>query len=408
MSLITIISITLIVLATTDFMFPNMPRLKNDIFKVSFLLTYFLFTIKYYYGPDIYFYIPHYENIPSISYIITHPSEIRFELGYSLFCSFLKSLGCSFWVMTAVISTIYFVAIYSLFQQLETKKTFALMILIIIDNALIYAAIRQCLSVALFIFMILAIQKQKYIETAICALLTIMFHKSGIFVVIPTLLYLLIPKYIIKQYSFQILLFLLCTLLFFPLVKLINPLINILPLSERVLNSIEHHLLLGRTIQVIFLVYLVAIICLTYFTKNKTDKITAIKHTALIGLILIVCLYQYFYILNRIRSYFLPFIIIYVINSAHNYFKNKDLLPYSTLIKQLSILFLFIYASYFTYSTEKAYSKTISQIHDKSTIFDLRYNDKTTIRDRQFKKAQTYWEEDFFKDTNNLIKNSND
>ena len=60
------------------------------------------------------------------------------------------------------------------------------------------------------------------------------------------------------------------------------------------------------------------------------------------------------------------------------------------------------------YFSEKAYSKTISQIHDKSTIFDLRYNDKTTIRDRQFKKAQTYWEEDFFKDTNNLIKSSND
>ena len=128
----------------------------------------------------------------------------------------------------------------------------------------------------------------------------------------------------------------------------------------------------------------------------------------LIGLILIVCLYQYYYVLNRMRSYFLPFIIVYIINSTHEYFKNNNnLLPYSTLLKQLSILFIFIYASYFTYSTEKGYSQAVSQFYDRSTIFDLIYEDKATIKARQLKKAKIYWGEDFFKDTNNLIK-SND
>ena len=409
MSLITIISIIIIVLATTDFMFPNMPRLKNDIFKVSFFLIYFLFTIKYYYGADIHTYVPQYENIPSVAYILAHPFEMRFEIGYSIFCSILKSLGCSYWCMTAIISTIYFSAIYSLFQHLKTKKIFALMILVVIDNNLIFAAFRQCLSASFFIFMVLSLQKRKYIETSICALLTILFHKSGIFVVLPTLLYLLIPNYIIKQYISQILLLLLCVLLFFPLIKLITPIVEVLPLPEQSLESIQHHLLLGRTVQVVFLVYFTAILCLTYFTKNKTNQLDAIKYTMLIGLILIVCLYQYYYVLNRMRSYFLPFIIIYIINSTYEYFKNNDnLLPYSTLLKQLSILFIFVYVSYFTYSTEKSYSQTVSQFYDRSTLFDLIHEDKATIKQRQLKKAKIYWKEDFFKDTNNLIKNTND
>lgn len=198
-------------------------------------------------------------------------------------------------------------------------------------------------------------------------------------------------------------------LLFFPLIKLITPVIGLLPLPEQSIDSIQHHLLLGRTVQVVFLVYLTAILCLTYFSKNQTNKINTIKYAVIIGLILIVCLYQYYYVLNRMRSYFLPFIIIYTINSAYEYFKdNNKLLPYSTLLKQLSILFIFIYVSYFTYTIEKTYSQTISQFYDRTTIFELRHHSKAEIRARQLKKAETYWLKDFFRNAENVIKNTDD
>ena len=109
------------------------------------------------------------------------------------------------------------------------------------------------------------------------------------------------------------------------------------------------------------------------------------------------------------RSYFLPFIIVYIIKTTHEYFKNNNNpLPYATLLKQLTIVFFFIYSAYFTYSTEKAYSQTVSQFYDRSTLFDLIHEDKTTIKQRQLKKAEIYWKEDFFKDTDNIIKNNND
>ena len=165
-----------------------------------------------------------------------------------------------------------------------------------------------------------------------------------------------------------------------------------LPLSTQALESIEHHLLLGRTVQVVFLVYLTAILCLTYFAKNQTNKLDSIKYIVLIGLIMIVCLYQYYYVLNRMRSYFLPFIIVYIINTTHEYFKNNNnLLPYATLLKQLTIVFFFVYSAYFTYSTEKTYSQTVSQFYDRSTVFDLINNDANAIKKRQLKKAEIYW-----------------
>ena len=109
------------------------------------------------------------------------------------------------------------------------------------------------------------------------------------------------------------------------------------------------------------------------------------------------------------RSYFLPFIILYTINSTHEYFKNNDkLLPYSTLIKDFAILFMFVYASYFTYTTEQSYSQLKSQFYDRTTIFELRHYSEATIRERQLKKAEIYWTKDFFKNPDNIIKNSDD
>ena len=397
-------------MATTDFMFPNMPRLKNDIFKVSFLLTYFLFTIKYYYGPDIDTYVPHYEeNIKTISYVFANLSNMSFEPGYNIFCSISKSLGLSFWAMTAVVSTIYFSAIYQLFKQLKTAKTFALMILVVMDNGIMYAAIRQCLAVSMFIFMILALQKKNYINTLLFLILSISFHKSAIFAITIVLIAAFIQNSTLKKYSFEVLLTLLCILTIVPLINLIEPIIYFLPLSWDTLKSIEHHLLLGRSIQVVFLVYFVTLICINYFTINKTSKNNIIKTSVVAGFILIVLFYQYFYVLNRMRSYFLPIIILYTINLSLQYFENKQYkIPFATCVRQLAILFMFTYVIFQTHTLENSYKKNKSQIHDCTTIFELKYSDKETIKQRQLKKAKIYWKEDFMDGSQNRLDKKND
>lgn len=409
MSLITIISIILIVLATTDFMFSNMPRLQNDIYKISFFLTFFLFTIKYYYGPDIDTYVPHYEKIKSLSFALKYYPYLKFEAGYNIFCGLMKSLGCSFWAMTAVVSTIYFTAIYSLFKQLEGKRIFALMILVVMDNGIMYAAIRQCLAVAMFIFMILSIQKNRHAATIITAILAISFHKSALFAVVPTIILYGSQQTPYKKYTFEVLLGMLCLFAIIPLLDVIIPIVRYLPLSWDTEKSIEHHLLLGRSVQVVFLVYFTAMLCVNYFSTRNYDKYDILKVSVIVGFILIAFMYQYFYVLNRMRSYFLPVIIVYAINLTYQYYRNSNYrIPYATLVRQLSVIFLFVYVTFQTYTLEKSYRKTESQIHDCTTIFELTRYNKESIQKRQLKKAELYWEEDFMEGTKNRLDKRND
>ncbi|MDR0830967.1 MAG: hypothetical protein LBN95_12800, partial [Prevotellaceae bacterium] len=85
MNLIIIIFIVLFVLSFTDF-FPLEQKSHNIIYGVAFFLTYFLFTIKYYYGGDIYHYVPVFDKIESFSVILAGQSKFKddFEMGYLL------------------------------------------------------------------------------------------------------------------------------------------------------------------------------------------------------------------------------------------------------------------------------------------------------------------------------------
>lgn len=104
------------------------------------------------------------------------------------------------------------------------------------------------------------------------------------------------------------------------------------------------------------------------------------------------------------RSYFLPVIIVYTINLSYQYFENKQYkIPYAKIVRQLSVLFMFTYVIFQTYTLEKSYRKTKSQIHDCTTIFELNRYDKETIKQRQLKKAKIYWERDFMESSNNRI-----
>ena len=48
-----------------DLLTDRWPTLQKQIFPFVTLLAYFLLVIRYYYGPDIWTYVPHYEKIPT-------------------------------------------------------------------------------------------------------------------------------------------------------------------------------------------------------------------------------------------------------------------------------------------------------------------------------------------------------
>ena len=106
----------------------------------------------------------------------------------------------------------------------------------------------------------------------------------------------------------------------------------------------------------------------------------------------IVILFQYWFLLNRIRSYFMPFLLVYTINTLLNT-KRKDILP-----KQLLVLTLMIYSILFISGN---YIKGLSQLshtNNISTVFARLYHSEAFLKNRQMKEATIYWEKDYLKE----------
>ena len=65
MGLITTIILVLLCFSVTEFILPSNKRIHEQLYKVAFFVTFFLFTIKYYYGADVINYYKVYNNIPN-------------------------------------------------------------------------------------------------------------------------------------------------------------------------------------------------------------------------------------------------------------------------------------------------------------------------------------------------------
>lgn len=405
MNLITLILTIAILFGLTDFLTERYPRLQRDIFYIAWFVVAFLFTIKYYYGPDIWGYVPFYETIQHPRYVLAHTDELSadFELGYAMFCSLLKSWGVSFYWMTAIVSIFYFVAVALLFKHIDRKQSFALAILVVLDYKCIFATYRQCLAVSCFILMILCLRNKRYLWMAIWAILTAFFHKSGIFVVGVVLFYYMIRSKWVQPYLYQLLLIVLVLIFLLPIAKISSGFIAHLPLPTSYLQSLAHHLTLGRQVQVVFLVYAATLVCVTHFSQYHHTRMQAIAAAAFVGLVVVSVLYQYYYLLERIRSYFLPIVIVGVFNQVQNAENTQKKIPYGTLMKQLCSVLIFVFMIHSVYKFHVSTSQLKNNVYKSCTVFELIDHRSSDIQNAQMKLAYRYWKEDFMKNENNRI-----
>lgn len=406
MNLITVIQVIAILLGLTDFLTERYPRLQRDIYYISLFTVTFLFTIKYYYGADILNYVHFYREISSSPKYVWHHSDtipLNFELGYALLCSAMKHVGISFYWMTAIISLFYFAVIALLFRNIPRKRSFALAILVVLDFNCIFATYRQCLAVSCFVLFVLCFKDRRYILGVLMAVLTVLFHKSGIFAVGLTGLLMLIPARKDSASLYQLLLLVLVLTLVMPIAQISGPFIRHLPLPSSYLVSIQHHLTLGRQIQTIFVVYAVTLFVIAYFTQYNRSRVQAITVSVIAGLILVAFMYQYYYLLVRLRSYFLPLVITYAFSLVQGSEDQGKRVPYGALVKQAASFLLLLYMGYATYAFNRDTRKMKSNVYIASTVFDLLDHRSSDIEKSQMNKALKFWKEDFMKDTHNKV-----
>ena len=380
------ITITILcVLSLTELLYPTHKNFSNQIYLIALFSTAFLSTIKYYFGPDIFIYVPMYEEIPRIEEILSPGFKSKYEIGFLIFCSICNHwFGLSFWWMTVIIDILFFIALHLVLKQLPYLRTFALFAIILLETNLIFFELRQCLAVTLFTFSMLAFNKEKYIIYAATTIVAILMHKSASFVCMITLFTLLILRFKRTNTLFAVSMVFIVVFLAIPLKSLLLAMSSYLPLDANVLKSIQDHLTIERRVQVIFMIYaLVLYIGYIYFSRKKELKTW--HAVAVCGLLLIALFYQYWFFINRLRSYFLPFIAIYIINLAIN---NRG---YQPLIKQMSVAALYCLFLVNLSNLYKGNANLKSGIAETSTIFQLRNESAESIKARNMQKAKTYW-----------------
>lgn len=379
------------------------PVLQRQLYRLFFVVIYVLFVVRYYYGPDIRIYVPHFERIAAPSYLFYHPEKMYFEWGYEMLCSVVKALGGSFWWLNTVITTLYFVALGCLFRSLKRHQLFAFSCVILLDYNLIYAQIRECLAVSFFIFMILCLQNRKYLWALVMATLTIVCHKSGFIPVCLTMV--CIPLLTMREHAdvYRILAFMLFLLLLIPVSKVDASLISHLPLPSGYMKSIRHHMLLGRQLQIVAVVYLAVLFIVIYLRTPKKDKYNWMAIEFLTGMLIVVIFYQYFNFLMRLRSFFVPLIAYYVVTLVNDEERVRQV-PYSKLVTQSVALVLMVYFVHTTISYDRMAKTWHSPVARASTVFELRHHSQKAIRDRQMRIAKVFWEEDYLKDQTYRVK----
>ncbi len=400
MNYITLILTVVMVFGLSDFLTERVPVLQRLMYVVGFVTVYVLFTIKYYYGPDIVNYYYHYESIRSLADVWYHPDRYSFETGYTLFVALLKGWGVSLYWITVIISTLYFAAIALLFRQIQSKRCFALMILVVLDYNLIFFEFRQCLSVSFFIFMILCLQNRKYWLALPMAILAMAMHKSGVFVVPLCLLAYCLHGRPVQAWVFQLLMVVLVVVLLLPLTNIATTMLSFLPADY--LSSIEHHLRVGKQIQSVWIVYAMLVVCVEYYLHYHKIRMDSIAIVAVLGIAIVVAVYQYYYILNRMRSFFVPFMIVWVFQVVQGRDTDKPI-PYFKLVSQVACVLFFVYSIHMTWAFTKQSKTLYAPIYNACTVLDIREGEIKALQQRQLKQAEDFWRYDFMQHEKNLI-----
>ncbi len=387
MSYLMILELVTFVFVIAECLAVGHEKLQRQIYYLAFAWVAIWCTAKYAYGPDIHTYIPFYESLRHPITDLANPN-LYFEKGFVFFCSCLKSIGVTFWGMTAIVSIFYFTAIALLWKQLKAYKTIGLFALVCLDYNLMLMEFRQCIAVTLFIFFILAFQKKKYVWCLLCAAIAITMHKSAFIILLCTGIFYLFRQIPITQRSYLLLTVMILMLMFVPLQPLLVKIASLLPISGSILRSLEHHLLVGKTFQKVFILYAATMFILAYYKRNDTTNKTLHWIMWCCGAVL-VCLYPYWFLLNRLRSYFIPFLIIYIIHTLQE--KNiTDVLP-----RQLYTAFITLYFLWIAVSIPKTNSRLKYPTDTISLVFERAKHSEKELQNRQLKQAALYWEYDY-------------
>ncbi len=381
MSLMFITISCLVPLVILELLTTRNKRSNKLIYNIAFFVVFFIVSIKYYYGPDTALYFFTYNDIENT---FSLDIDQYIEPGFSLFCFLLKKLGVSYWGMTFVVTILYFTAIRILFSSLTKYRTLALTLLVTFEYNLMFFELRQSLAVTFFIFAFLCAKKNKDIPMILALILTSFLHKSGIFFSFILFMVVYCKNVKIEPHLYLIPIALLFIIQLIPLTQSLS----VLNLPTNMVRSIEHHLLLGKNLQFVLLMYLLMFIILLTNKRECADDNKWMGLFIFISALFIAVFYKYWFLLNRLRSYFMPMLIVYIFNILAEERCSK-------ILRQIFITLLFLHTIKTSLSLYLAENKSISKVNRVQTIFILKDKTEDEVSKESIKKAKFFWENEY-------------
>jgi hypothetical protein len=181
-----------------------------------------------------------------------------------------------------------------------------------------------------------------------------------------------------------------------PLQQILIHVINILPINVAIKMSLSYHVLFFNRYQGILILY--SVILFLLFLLNIDNPIyKKMSVIVFVGAITISVFYQSQAILWRLRSYFLPFIVVYLFTASHFYITSNEVTcsrlfnKSGKLVIAIVTIYIMGYSAKSIYSVNKIMNETPSAIYEKSTIFDLISKDGEEIKSDRLQRAKEYW-----------------
>lgn len=164
-------------------------RQKNALFVLCLIMLAMLSGFRDQGGSDFYVYRGIYDNTPLMPDLFSyHKTDFNYEIGYVYLCSFLKTLGISFYGFLVLHSLFFFTCLWYGFKKYIDQ--FGLLIIIFLYKLFFYNAfisMRQSITVAGFFILFHFIEQRKWIAYYIGCYILSWFHNGAY------LLFLLYP-----------------------------------------------------------------------------------------------------------------------------------------------------------------------------------------------------------------------
>lgn len=393
MPFLSVLEIGLLIFCLAEALADRYPNMQKQIFHLAFAWAFVWSTLKFAYGPDIITYIPLYRTIAAPGVILSNWGSNLFESGFMLFTSVCKSLHMHYWTYTAVISVLYFSAVFLLMRKVNYYPTIAFTILMCLDSNLYLKEFRQCLAVTFFIFGILLFMKKYNLWAALSLMVSCTMHHSAKYIILVTIILYGLSFIKPDKRAYYVLFFTIIALLFIPLGKLASN-VEFVSGNKTLMSLAEHISVSNNGFQKVVVVYIALTALLAYYMRpNEGNK--TMHWIMWCCIALIVLIFDYWFLLNRLRSYFLPFLILYTTEQLSGYSAESSSL-HDKLPKQLFAVLLFAFVAFDAIWTVPQNLK--KQKYPTDTIClvtQLRHTDELVLTERQMQRAVKYWKNDY-------------